>query len=85
MSVEVTYLGPDRTPPTTNGTLLVRFLGPGRSEVLYVGKQHTLGVYSSQAGSADDLALAIKWAVDWAASRKIARVYVSASSASGGS
>jgi len=75
MSVEVKRVSTGEGPSTL-GTLTVVRVSPQRVEVRFTMQNGATRVYSSDLGGADDLEVAVQWAVRWAAGRRIPCVYV---------
>ena len=86
MPVEIERLSLDDDVPPKAGTVIVREVGPGHSEVLFVmkgGPWRGTVVYSSYLGRGDDFEQAIEWAVNWSAGRGIWKVYIEQELAAG--
>ncbi|MBV9996526.1 MAG: hypothetical protein JO127_15080 [Caulobacteraceae bacterium] len=65
-------------PPSSAGAVIVRQLPGGLGQVCFMNRQGPVVVYSSQIGRGDDFQQAVRWALDWAAHRRIERIYVEA-------
>jgi hypothetical protein len=78
MTVEITRVSPGAAAPEAVGTVVVCSSGPGVGDVRFIGRDGPLIVYSSRLERGDDLEQAVNWALEWAARRKIARIYVAA-------
>jgi len=76
MSVEITRVGADGPPPSTVGAVIVRQPSPGQSEVRFIMRDGPVRIYSSSLGRGDDFQRATEWAVEWAARRRVDRIYV---------
>jgi len=76
MSVEITRVGVDARPPSTVGAVIVRQPSPGQSEVRFIMRDGPVRIYSSSLGRGDDFERATEWALEWAARRRVDRIYV---------
>jgi hypothetical protein len=76
MAVEIKQIRPGDSPPCAAGTVIVREVGPGHGEVVFINREGPVAIYSSHLARGDDFEQATAWALSWAAHRRIGEIYV---------